>query len=74
MAGFDERERGEERVYFNKQEREQLEKLLKKVQAQNDKAPEGQEASDETKLKTILGKEVDTATLAALKAWKQGDA
>jgi hypothetical protein len=66
-------------------------------------APEGQEASDDTKLKvrctqqifgfkdnrcqedpgqyviiacnqTILGKDIDFATLAALKAWKRGEA
>lgn len=74
MVTFDDKERGEERVWFNRQEREQLERLLKKVQEANGKQAPNEDAAEEEKLKAILGKDTDPAALAALKAWKKGGA
>jgi hypothetical protein len=63
---FEERERGEETVYFRGKEAEQLKKLLKKMEKKED---DGRDA-----LLEILGKEkLPESTIQALLDWKHHD-
>ncbi|KAL6767237.1 NIP1 [Auxenochlorella protothecoides x Auxenochlorella symbiontica] len=74
MKGYGEKERGEETVYFRKEEEKLLRTLLQKVAAQASKHDvEGSKAAaDEAsaKLETIVGGKLSAAEKAALLEWK----
>ncbi|DBA96131.1 hypothetical protein WJX77_005569 [Trebouxia sp. C0004] len=79
FANFDERERGEERVHFKREEERLLRDLLAKVKKQTDetdKAGADKSKSEElSKLKSMVGKyNMKEADLEELIKWKHAAA
>ncbi|GMH40919.1 hypothetical protein BSKO_08823 [Bryopsis sp. KO-2023] len=75
IGNLPEKERGEERLYFNKEDEKLLKKLLSKVKGQADKndkhGAEGTKAAELSALKDILGKyKVSDDDMVAVLEWK----